>query len=99
MQVSGAVAARARPRDDARGRARHGAGATGHFSCNSGDCASDKLLCACVRRSVALGQRAPNRATAREDGRGMGAGMKGGTGAKLLPRASPPHASCALHTP
>ena len=55
-------------------------------------------MCACFR-SVALGQRAPNRATAREDGRGMGAGMKGGTGATLLPRASPPHASCALNAP
>lgn len=32
--------------------------------------------------SVAFGQRAPNRATAREEGRGLGAGMKGtlGTG-------------------
>lgn len=28
-------------------------------------------------RSVAFGQRAPNRATAREEGRGLGAGMKG----------------------
>ena len=49
-----------------------------------------------LRRSVAMGQRAPNRATAREDGRGMGAGMKGGTGAALAPRASPPHAGCGL---
>ena len=31
-------------------------------------------------RSVAFGQRAPNRATAREEGRGLGAGMKGGAG-------------------
>lgn len=30
--------------------------------------------------SVALGQRAPNRAGAREEGRGLGAGMKGGVG-------------------
>ena len=29
----------------------------------------------------------------------MGAGMKGGTGAALLPRASPPHASCATAKP
>lgn len=30
--------------------------------------------------SVALGQRAPNRAAAREEGRGLGAGMKGAPG-------------------
>jgi len=53
-----------------------------------------RRACLWRRRSVALGQRAPNRATAREDGRGMGAGMKGGTGAALAARASPPHAKC-----
>ncbi len=31
--------------------------------------------------SVAFGQRAPNRAGAREEGRGMGAGVQGGAGA------------------
>ncbi|CAL8462049.1 g1580 [Coccomyxa elongata] len=35
--------------------------------------------------SVAFGQRAPNRATAREEGRGLGAGMKGGSGAAVAP--------------
>ena len=45
------------------------------------------FLCA---RSVAMGQRAPNRATAREEGRGLGAGMKGGTGAMGLPRTRTP---------
>ncbi|EIE24993.1 PRP38-domain-containing protein [Coccomyxa subellipsoidea C-169] len=39
--------------------------------------------------SVAFGQRAPNRATAREEGRGLGAGMKGGSGAALPPPRSP----------
>lgn len=42
-----------------------------------------------VDRSVAFGQRAPNRATAREEGRGLGAGMKGGSGAALQPPRSP----------
>ena len=41
-------------------------------------------------RSVAMGQRAPNRATAREEGRGLGAGMKGGTGAMGPPRTRTP---------
>jgi hypothetical protein len=40
-------------------------------------------------RSVAFGQRAPNRATAREEGRGLGAGMKGGSGAAIQPPRSP----------
>ena len=31
-------------------------------------------------RSVAFGQRAPNRASAREEGRGLGAGLKGASG-------------------
>ncbi|KAK9909028.1 hypothetical protein WJX75_006237 [Coccomyxa subellipsoidea] len=39
--------------------------------------------------SVAFGQRAPNRATAREEGRGLGAGMKGGSGAAIQPPRSP----------
>ena len=44
---------------------------------------------ACCVRSVAFGQRAPNRATAREVGRGLGAGMKGGSGAAVAPPRSP----------
>ncbi len=39
--------------------------------------------------SVAFGQRAPNRAGAREEGRGMGAGMQGGAGASRKRSASP----------
>ncbi|GAB4814832.1 hypothetical protein N2152v2_001878 [Parachlorella kessleri] len=39
--------------------------------------------------SVAFGQRAPNRAGAREEGRGLGAGMKGGTGETRRRSASP----------
>ena len=47
-------------------------------------------------RSVAFGQRAPNRATAREEGRGLGAGMRGGAG-----QAANDHrqASFCLHHP
>ncbi|KAK9819895.1 hypothetical protein WJX72_003744 [[Myrmecia] bisecta] len=40
--------------------------------------------------SVAFGQRAPNRSTAREEGRGLGAGMKGLTGAGSAAARSPP---------
>ena len=34
----------------------------------------------CLFRSVAFGQRAPNRSSAREEGRGLGAGMRGASG-------------------
>ena len=44
-------------------------------------------------RSVAFGQRAPNRATAREEGRGLGAGMRGALGAGGVPRGTPPRTS------
>jgi pre-mRNA-splicing factor 38B len=37
--------------------------------------------------SVAFGQRAPNRAAAREEGRGLGAGMKNTYGSALEDRA------------
>ena len=47
-----------------------------------------KLWICC--RSVALGQRAPNRATAREEGRGLGAGMKGSGMATARPRSPAP---------
>lgn len=43
--------------------------------------------------SVAFGQRAPNRATAREEGRGLGAGMRGALGAGGTTRSTPPRIS------
>lgn len=50
--------------------------------------ACQRCICAC--RSVAMGQRAPNRATAREEGRGLGAGMRGTLGGGGgVPRPSP----------